>query len=154
MLHISNMRLLIDQISKLQIGWNERPLTEADFYRLSKRFEVRVIETPLHTSGFYFRLRGHNIIAVDCKLSGTAKLAVLFHELGHFLFHIPESGPAANFHNIGRRTRQEIEADIFALCAVIPKTLIETHSIAELIYDGFPAQMIAARYEIYHQHNI
>ena len=148
------MRLLTDKISKLNIGWNERPLTEADFYRLCKRSDVRVIEAPLHTRGFYFRLMGRDVIAVDCKLSGAAKLAVLFHELGHFLFHIPESGPAANFHNIGRRTRQEIEADIFALCAVIPKTAIETRSITEMIYEGFPAEMVAARYEIYRQHNI
>ena len=148
------MRLLTDKISKLQIGWNERPLTEADFYRLCKRFDVRVIETPLHTRGFYFRLMGSDVIAIDCKLSGTAKLAVLFHELGHFLFHMPESGPAANFHNVGRRTRQEIEADIFALCAVIPKTLIETRSITELVYDGFPAELIAERNEIYLRYGI
>jgi Zn-dependent peptidase ImmA (M78 family) len=148
------MHLLTDKISKLQIGWNERPLTEADFYCLCKRFDVRVIEAPLHTRGFYFRLMGRDIIAVDCRLSGAARLVVLFHELGHFLFHIPESGPAANFHNVGRRTRQEIEADIFALCALIPKKLIETSSIAELVYEGIPGDLAAARFDIYRQHGV
>ena len=148
------MRLLTDKISKLQIGWNERPLTESDFYRLCTRFNIKVIETPLRTRGFYFRLMGRDVIAVDCKLSGTAKLAVLFHELGHFLFHMPESGPAANFHNVGKKTRQEIEADIFALCAIIPKTFIETRSITELVYEGFSAEMVAARQEIYCDHDL
>ena len=148
------MQLLTDKISKLQIDWNERPLTEADFHGLCQRFGIYVVEAPLNTRGFYFRLMGRDIIAVDCKLSGAVRLAVLFHELGHFLFHVPESGPAANFHNIGRRTRQEIEADIFALCALIPKGTFETRSIADMIHDGFPVDMLAARHEIYGQHGI
>lgn len=148
------MRILTDKISKLHIGWNERSLTDADFYRLCKRFNVQVVEAPLHTRGFYFRLMGRDIIAVDCKLSGAARLVVLFHELGHFLFHIPESGPAANFHNVGRCTRQETEADIFALCALIPKTLLEARSIPDLVYDDFPAEMLAERREIYRRHGI
>ncbi len=148
------MRLLTDKIINFNIGWNERPLAEADFYRLCNRFNITVIETPLNTHGFYYRLMGRDFIAVDCKLSGTAKLAVLFHELGHFLFHVPRTGPTVNFHNVGKKTRQEIEADVFALCAVIPKTLIETRSITELIHDGFPAEMIAARYEIHRHHGI
>jgi Zn-dependent peptidase ImmA (M78 family) len=148
------MRLLTHKISKLQIGWNERPLNETDFFRLCKRFNVAVIEAPLHAQGFYFRLMGRDIIAVDCRLSGAARLAVLFHELGHFLFHVPESGPTANFHNVGRRTRQEIEADIFALCALIPKKLIETSSIEELVFEGFPCELVTTRFHIYCQHGI
>lgn len=148
------MRLLTEKISKLRIGWNERPLVEDDFYRLCEEFNVSIVETPLHTGGFYFRLLGREFIAVDCRLTGSAKLAVLFHELGHFLLHVPKSGPAANFHHVGRRTRQEIEADVFALCAVIPKTQLETRSITELIYDGFPTEMLAARHDIYRQHGI
>src|SRR4051812_14218845 len=135
------MHLLTDNISKLKIGWNKRPLTEADFYRLCKRFDVCVVEAPLRTRGFYFRLMGRDIIAVDCKLSGAARLAVLFHELGHFLFPIPMSGPAANFPNVGPRPRQEIEADVFPPCALIPKKTNETPSIAELVFEGFPGDL-------------
>ncbi len=148
------MRLLTDKIINLNFGWNERPLNEHDFYRLCKRFQISVTEMPLATGGFYYRVMGRDFIAVDSKLSGPAKLAVLFHELGHFLLHTPETGATANFHRVGRRTRKEIEADVFALCALIPKTLIETRSIAELINDGFPAEQIAARRDIYRQHGI
>ena len=104
------------------------------------------------TDGFYFRLKGRDFIAVKRKLSGPRKLAVMFHELAHFLFHVPESGATANFHGVGRRTRKEREADIFALCAIIPHSQIEVRSIAELAEDGFPVEMLAARYEIYHRH--
>lgn len=143
------MRFLTDKIIKLNIGWNERPLTEFDFYRLCKRFKIKVQEMPLATGGFYYRVMGRDFIAVDSRLAPAEKLAVLFHELGHFLFHTPETGATANFHGVGRRTRKEREADVFALCALIPRSWIECMPIQELIDDGgFPAEMIAARHKI------
>ncbi|MFT3746487.1 MAG: ImmA/IrrE family metallo-endopeptidase [Pyrinomonadaceae bacterium] len=115
------MQFLIEKISELNFGWNERPLSEADFYKLCKRFKVAVQEMPLAVGGFYYRVMDRDFIAVDSKLPPVKKLAVLYHELGHFLFHMPASGATANFHGVGRRTRQEIEADTFALCAHSPK---------------------------------
>lgn len=146
------MRFFIDKILNLRIGWNERSLGEADFYRLCKRFKVSVTEMLLGTDGFYYRVKGRDFIAVDSKLSGPQKLAVLFHELGHFLFHAPESGATANFHGVGRRTRKEVEADIFAICALIPLRLIESRTIEELVEDGFPLDMVKARCEIFQKH--
>lgn len=143
------MRFLTDKILKLNFGWNERPLSEADLYALCKRFKISVQEMPLSVGGFYYRVMGRDYIAVDSKLPPQRKLAVLFHELGHFLFHAPESGVTANFHGIGRRTRQEIEADIFALCAIVPRAWIESRSIQDLIeVEGIPAEMVDSRYEI------
>lgn len=148
------MRFLTEKISTLKIGWNERPLTEADFYRLCRRFKVSVTEMPLTASGFYYRVMGHDFIAVDSRLAGHEKLAVLFHELGHFLLHTPQSGATANFHGVGRRTRQEREADLFALCALIPKASIATRSPGELIDEGFPAEMVAERHAIFERYGL
>ena len=122
------MRFLTDKIKNLHIGWNERALTESDFYRLCRRFRVKVEETPLATGGFYYRVMGRDFIAVDSRLTPVEKLFVLLHELGHFLFHTPETGATANFHGVGRRTRKECEADVFALCAMIPRAWIETRN--------------------------
>ena len=127
------MRFLTDKISKLNFGWNERPLSEADLFALCKRFKISVQEMPLSVGGFYYRVMGRDFIAVDSKLTRHQRLAVLFHELGHFLFHTPESGATANFHGVGRRTRQEAEADVFAVCAIVPRSLIESRSVQELI---------------------
>ncbi|MBK6724807.1 MAG: ImmA/IrrE family metallo-endopeptidase [Acidobacteria bacterium] len=49
---------------------------------------------------------GSDFIAIDSRLTGNERLMVLFHELAHFLFHTPETGESANFHRIGRKTRQ------------------------------------------------
>lgn len=149
------MRFLTERISKLNIDWNERPLTEADFYHLCKSFGITVQEMPLTVGGFYYRVLGRDFVAVDSKLPKPQRLVVLFHELGHFLFHTPETGATASFHGIGRRTRQEIEADVFALCALIPRPWIESRSIQELIdIEGLPAEMVNARYEILRRYGI
>ena len=148
------MQFVIDKISQLRTGWNERALDEADFYRLCKRFRIRVTEMPLAAGGFYYRVMGRDFIAVDSRLSGPEKLVVLFHELGHFLLHTPDSGATANFHGVGRRTRKEREADVFAICAVIPQTLIRTYTIVELIDQGFPAELVAERFAIFDRYGI
>ncbi|MEQ1606733.1 MAG: ImmA/IrrE family metallo-endopeptidase [Pyrinomonadaceae bacterium] len=149
------MQFLIEKISKLNLGWNERSLSEVDLYRLCRRFKIVVQEMPLAVGGFYYRVMDRDFIAVDSKLPPIKKLAVLYHELGHFLFHMPAWGATANFHGVGRRTRQEIEADTFALCALIPREWIATRSVEDLIdLDGFPSDMIADRLKILADHGL
>ena len=143
------MRFLIEKISSLKIGWNERPLTEDDFYLLCRRFRVNVTEMPLRTDGFYYRVMGNDYIAVNSRLAESFKLLVLFHELGHFLFHTPESGATANFHGLGGASRIELEADVFALCALLPRALLEWRNASELAaHSDLPQDKIAQRLEI------
>ncbi|MBV9217245.1 MAG: ImmA/IrrE family metallo-endopeptidase [Acidobacteria bacterium] len=146
------MRFISERIDRLKIGWNKRTLTERDLYRLCRRFRIHVEEMPLRTDGFYYRVIGRDFIAVDSKLPELKKLAVLFHELGHYLFHTPDTGATANFHGVGRRTRKECEADVFALCALIPRPVIETKSVDELIDEGFTSEMVAARLSVLERH--
>ena len=148
------MRLLADKISKLHIGWNERPLTEDDFVALCRRFGVTVDEQPLRVGGFYYRAVGRDFIAIDSRLHWPEKLGVLFHELGHFLLHAPRTGPVVGFHRVGRSTRKEREADAFALCALVPRAWVESRSMNDLIDEGFTPDTIAARYEIYERYGI
>lgn len=142
------MRFLIDKLLSLRIGWNERPLTVADFQKICRRLHVTVQEMPLSIGGFYYRAMGKDCIAVDSRLPEKEKLAVMFHELGHFLFHAPETGAAASFHHVAGPTREECEADVFALCALLPKPLIERECVSDLIDEGFSPQMIAERFAI------
>ena len=148
------MKFLEEKIDRMKIGWNERSFDETDFFRLCKRFGVSVQEMPLTVGGFYYRVMGRDFIAVNSKLSGATKLVVMFHELGHFLFHTPESGATANFHGVGRQTRQECEADVFAMCCIIPKVHLESTTPAELIEDDFPADIVAASVAILARYGI
>src|SRR6476620_11565914 len=144
----SNMRFLTDKIASLGIGWNERPLTAEDFHRLCRRFRINVVEMPISVRGFYYRVKGRDHIAVDSRLSEVEKLAVMFHELGHFLFHAPETGATASFHHVAGLTREECEADTFALCALLPRPTLAERSPDELIDEGYPPAIIRARLAI------
>ena len=67
------MRFSLEKFSNLDIGWNERPLTDDDFYRLCRRFRITVEEIPLRVSGFYYCVMGSHFIAIDSKLPATSK---------------------------------------------------------------------------------
>jgi len=149
------MHFLAEKITKLKLGWNERPLTEGDAVRICRRFRVTYQEMPLATGGFYFRLKGRDYIAVDSRLPAAQRMFVMFHELGHFLLHVPETGATANFHRVGERTRKEKEADLFALCALVPKSRVETSSPEDLIDEThLTAEQIAERLEIYERYGL
>lgn len=144
------MQFYRTKIEQLRCQWNQRPMTEDVFHGLCRRYKVVVEELPLRVGGFYYSVLGRHFIAVDRDLEPTEKLFVMFHEFAHFLFHSPEAGATANFHGVGRKTRTEAEADIFAICALIPRTMIEQRSPTELIEeDGFSAKMVAHRFSVF-----
>ena len=142
------MQLIIDRFQRLNMGWNVRALGEPDFQRLCERFGITLIETPLQTSGFYYRMLEKDYIAVDSRLTGARRLAVLFHEFAHFLLHTSDTGPAFGFHGVGRPTRKEREADVFALCAILPRPLLAARTLDDLHEEGFCRDLIEQRIEI------
>ena len=104
---------------------------------------------PLRVSGFYYSLLGRHYIAINSHLTQPKKLFVMFHELAHYLMHAPDRGATASFHGIGKKTREEFEADAFAVCALIPRTMIEHRSVQELIdFEGFPEELVRQRFEV------
>jgi Zn-dependent peptidase ImmA (M78 family) len=140
------MLLSIEKFTNLTRHWNSRALTEDDFFKLCKKHKVTVFEMPLQVGGFYYCVLGRPYIAIDSRLNRWKKLFVMFHEFGHFLMHAPDRGVTANFHGIGNRTRKELEADAFATCALLPRPLIESRSIQELVEeDGYTEDLVLDR---------
>ena len=149
------MQFFVDKISRLRFSWNRRALTEADFYRLCRRFRVTVQEMPLQSGGFYFCMKGRHFIAVDSRLTGHKRLFVMFHELAHFLMHTPDAGVTANFYGVGKKTRKEAEADAFALCAIVPKTWLQNRKPHEICdEEGLSPELVAERLAVYRDHKI
>jgi len=145
-----------EKFAKLSIGWNERPLTEADFYRLCRRHKVTVQELSLRVSGFYYSLLGGHYIAIDSKLPARKKLFVMFHEFAHFLMHVPDQKNAtASYHGVGHQTRKEREADIFALVALIPRSWLTSRTADDIIADeGVTPDELAARFSLFETHGV
>lgn len=149
------MQFFQDKIRELDIEWNKRPLTEADFYRLCKRFKITAEELPLRVGGFYYCVKGGHYIAIDCKLPRWKKLLVMFHEFAHFWLHSPDEGVTANFHGVGRQTRKEAEADAFALGALIPRVWLVNSSPEELIEEeGISPEIMLERLRVFEKYGI
>jgi len=149
------MQFFLDKVSRLGIKWNKRPLTEDDFYRLCNKHKIVVVEMPLQTGGFYYCVKQKHYIAVNSSLKQHERLLVMFHEFAHYMMHAPDTGVTANFHGVGRRTRKEVEADIFAICALIPKPLIENRTVQELVEeDGFCETLVRERMAIYRRKDL
>lgn len=149
------MHGFLENILALKLRWNERPLTEEDFYRICRRNKVSVTEMPLVTNGFYYCVKGRHYIAISSRLKGNEKLFVMFHELAHFLMHAPDSNATANFSGIGKPTRKEKEADAFAYCAILPKRWIEQKTLRDLVEDeGFTEEFIAERKEVFRRYGV
>jgi Zn-dependent peptidase ImmA (M78 family) len=149
------MKFLLDKISHLRCGWNKRPLREDDFFRLCSRKKITVVEMPLRTNGFYYCVRGGHFIAVDSRLETHRKLLVMFHEFAHYLMHAPDTNATASFHGIGTKTRKELEADIFALCALVPKPWLEDGRLREAAADeGIPGEIVTERIDVFERYGI
>ncbi len=149
------MHFSLTKFKSLNCRWNEKPLDEADFYRLCRRYQISVQEIPLRVSGFYYCMLGRHYIAINSRLQPTRKLFVMFHEFAHYLIHAPDIGTTASFHGIGKRTRKEFEADVFAACAIIPRYMVEAFVASELIEnEGLPEDLVRERLEIYRKLSI
>ncbi len=149
------MRFFLEKIEALKSGWNRRPLAETDFHRLCRRHKITVQEMPLKVSGFYYSMMGRHFIAIDSRLPPAKKLFVMFHEFAHFLLHAPDRGVTANFHGIGRKTRKECEADLFAAVALIPRTWLETRTPHDITTEeGIDPETVAERFQIFKDRGI
>lgn len=144
------MNFLLEKVSRLRCGWNKKPLREDDFFRLCSRKKITVVEMPLATNGFYYCVRGKHFIAVDSRLETHRKLLVMFHEFAHYLMHMPDTNVTANFHGIGKMTRKEVEADTFALCALMPRPWLEGGRLNDIAAeDGIPDELVRARIRLF-----
>lgn len=127
--------------------WNVRVLTDDDFCEYCDRDGILVCEAQLEQPGVYFppARSGKSQIILNDELRGAERLFVGFHELGHAWLH----APGAQLF-IGLKEMVELEADIVAVCALIPKTVL-THywpsEIAELY--GYPHWIVRLRCEVF-----
>ncbi len=142
------MQLLSQKLTAAFPEWNATPVDLAAAESLCETLGIIVEEMPLEVDGMYFQALGRSVIAVNSRLPAMMRLKILLHEIGHLLLHAPASGVGAAFHDVGMRTRQEFEADLFAVCAILPRTVLLDATRDSLLEDGFPADLIDERENI------
>lgn len=131
--------------------FNERPIGEADFWRVCKSSKIIVKELPLQVDGYHKRYRGRDYILLNRTLTGRKWLHTALHELCHFLFDAPtESDNYASY----RRTNgdpadpRERFADAFALVCMIPFADLERLSREDLSDDPAMLSLCADRIKV------
>lgn len=149
------MQSFFHKIANLNCGWNERPLNEDLFHRLCRKHRVRVKFLPLTVNGFYSCTKAKHYIAIDSRLPEMQALFVMFHEFGHFLMHSPSTDFTESFCGSATYTRDEIEADAFAYCALLPLTVLRTREPEELLgEDGYGSSFLMERLKVYERYGI
>lgn len=127
-------------------GFNRRPLTEADFYRICKKYRI-IVEEHSVSNSFYMTCLGRHIIVIGKNLKGIRRLYAMFHELGHFFLHAGVSEEEA-FYFGHHKTKEEVEADVFATICLIPWNRIDDDSFLDIYPRSFAKQVYQDRQRI------
>jgi Zn-dependent peptidase ImmA (M78 family) len=112
------------------LGWNRRPLTLDHFYDFAERESILVIERsfpkPMHRCrGFYVEEAQRRVIVLNTLTPAALRPLVAWHEVGHALWHTPG--------RFGLHSKTELEADLIAHCAVVPRPWLFEHSFGEIV---------------------
>jgi Zn-dependent peptidase ImmA (M78 family) len=87
---------------------------------------------------------GEPTIFIDRDLRGHEKTKCAWHEIGHYLFH-----PGGIHGHYGQDGRVDVEADVVAVCAMVPRTLLGSLWLDEIMGEyGYPPSLIEFRREI------
>lgn len=149
------MKFFLTKFKGLRCGWGKRALDEDVFYRLCRRFKIKVIFYNQSNNGFHYRCKSKDYIVIDPRLTERERVFTMFHELGHYLMHAPAYGASANFSGLIKDSATEREANAFALSCVFPLKLLTGKSMAELMSEeGYSRGAIDKRREVYEQYGI
>lgn len=155
------MNLIVKELKRKYRDWNQRRLTEDDFHQFCDVNNIEVIEIPLRhgVKAILWFVEGEYVTTINSNLYGVQKLFAMWHEMGHFLLHSPNRTIGTYFWGDERiyshqNRREEKEADVFALCALIPLCDVIKKTFDDLLDEGFTEKQISKRKEIYEAYKI
>lgn len=150
------MNTILSRLTEIFPWVTRRSATEADFYDHCDAAGIRVHWTLTQRNGVYvyLPLDGSDHIFLNPTLYGFRLLHVMFHELGHAIFHVPsQSSDLQGFdRDLCRRNHAEAEA-VAAYLLITPADL--ELSIAERRHalPGRTGQLISLRYRLWQRDN-
>lgn len=147
------MDISYERICQVLKGFNVKPLSDKDFWRVVKRERIVVKEIPLIVDGYYQKKRGRHYIIINSRLRGTKWLHTAFHELMHFYLDVPFANEEATLYRRSKKKtkkplRREETADAFALMAILPFPELEKLSAEDLEDQTALASLVVARLQV------
>jgi Zn-dependent peptidase ImmA (M78 family) len=98
--------------------WNIRVLTEDHLYDYCNTAGITISEADIDPQPGLYVPETKQIILSD-QIRGAMRVWVGFHEYGHHLMHAPGTQCF-----LGYKSRIEEEAETFAACALMPRTIL------------------------------
>lgn len=109
------MKILLEKLRPY--GFNERVLTENDFFSICKAENIRVLWSNEKFS-FFFSAIGERCIVLPKRLRGLRLLFAMWHEYGHAALS-PGHPYDVQWHEM-HDGKDEFQADAVALIALMP----------------------------------
>lgn len=142
------MQLTLTKIREVFPHFNERPVTEEDFWRACKRLKIVVRQIPLTVNGYYNRRRGRDYIIINSNLAGLPWLFTALHEFTHYLFDSPDESDNFALYSglcLDKEDFREKRADAFAMIGLLPfPDLLQLHK-EDIAVDTWLAHVCASR---------
>lgn len=133
----------------------ERAATENDLFEFCADHKIEIVFTPETSAGIYVMFNRENFIFLNSRLTGRRLLHVAFHEIGHYLLHVPKRRQfAAEFYGRHENERTHCEAETVAALLLLPMPDLEDLLIAGVHkHDDELAELIGRRLDFASQHS-
>lgn len=116
------VKLSYNKIKEIIPAFNERSLEAEDFFFLTETNSIDVCEMKLKKRGYHVWEDGEDYIFIKKTLRGLKWLETAFHEMFHAVLQVPTN----YIHH-----KQQLEANAFALIALIPLPMLDGYSFLE-----------------------
>lgn len=139
------MNLSLTKFNKY--GFNEKPQTEADFYRICEIEKIIILEKDVTTS-FYMNVSGKSFIVLKKRLKGLRRLFAMFHELAHHFLHGSRHAASAFYFGL-LESKAEFEADALATIALVPRPMLRTFDFLDEHPNRYAKKLFRDRQKLY-----
>lgn len=138
--------MFLSQVAKDKIEeLNERVQHEDKALEFCSRHKIYIVEDRRQKYGKLKFYKGYVFLLINPDLSKGWRLWVLWHEIGHFIFHSPRSSS----FSISTKRKNDREANYVAALVLIPKDIIEMFTPGEIQEEyGYPMELIQIRLDI------
>jgi hypothetical protein len=130
--------------------------TEKDAFEFCERYRIHVEFQPDFPAGVWVKAGDDHFFLINSLLRGWLLTYVLFHEIGHYLFHVPtQSNFAVEFCDPHIKRKNHLEAEQTAALILLPTVEVENiyqlgaeHEFREL------ENLLKVRADLKKEHNI
>ena len=147
---------ILTQLKKAFPFVGQRSATEDDFFEYCAYSFIDVVFTPFISIGMYVKYNGGDYIFLNDKLHGWFLRYVMFHELAHYMFHMPSQAKyGAEFFSLHSKEKNHIEAETIAALLLLPmEELTDVLQLPEASLDEHMKALIGVRLEIANKYRI